>query len=70
MARKVYIDPARINFKVERELKESAEAILERANIDVTCFLTLMLRKLVDGKIRLSPFNATSAPTPNRAPVE
>lgn len=70
MARKVYIDQARINFKVERELKEGSEAVLGKAGTDMTSFLTLILQKLVDGKIRLSPFNATSPPQTTRAPVE
>jgi antitoxin component of RelBE/YafQ-DinJ toxin-antitoxin module len=66
MARKVYIDQARINFKVERELKERAEVIFEKAGTDMTSFFTLMLQKVVDGKIRLSPFNATSTPPVRR----
>jgi antitoxin component of RelBE/YafQ-DinJ toxin-antitoxin module len=68
MARKVYIDPTRINFKVERELKERAEVIFENAGTDMTSFFTLMLQKLVDGKIRLSPLNAASSHEDRRIP--
>jgi hypothetical protein len=69
VARKVYTDPVRINFNIERELKERGEEKLEKAGIDMTSFFTLMLQKVVDGKIRLSAPNATSALPDRRAPA-
>lgn len=79
MARKLYTDRTRINFNVERELKEQAEEQLRQigpSGMDLTTFLTLCLEKLAKGKVQIYG-NSLSSPqklhrpiNSKRAPVE